>query len=504
MKILMIVSEMDGIVKTGGLADFAAALPRALIERGHDLRVILPMYKSAVFPLPVTSEAKSLYFHLNHSDSYGCLVHYASIGTVPVRLVEHHDFFSRDGIYGYEIHSYPDNALRYAFLSKAALESCLQEQWIPDIVHCNDWQTALAPYYLKEHYHHLTAFNHTRSLLTIHNGDFQGKTDKRWIGPIGIPVQHFTSELMEEYGYLNMLKCGIMCSDAINAVSPGYCQELLLPETSHNLWHYLNKREDSFSGILNGCDYTLWNPETDPFLSHHFSSKDLLGKGLCKIALQERMGLPKEHRIPLMGLVSRLTAQKGFDYLLPALERLLYEDASVQLALLGSGEPGYGSALHHLQHRYPHKMSFVNGYDNGLSHLIEAGSDFFMMPSLFEPCGLNQLYSLAYGTLPIIRETGGLKDTVVGLPAGHEKNLKSIKSDQPDSASLSLQRATGIGFSHPDSDSCYNGLRQAISLYMDNMPLYLEIQQRAMRQLFTWEDSSEKYEILYKTILMQK
>ena len=480
MKILMIMSEMDGIIKTGGLADFGAALSGALTERGHEVRVVIPRYRGVALS---ASDPVSLYFNLNHYQRYGCLVHPVSLGPIAVRLVEHHDFFSRDGIYGYDNFSYADNVLRYAFFCKAAFEDCLHSRWIPDIVHCNDWQTALAPYYLKEHYADHAAFVHTRSLLTIHNGEFQGKTDRKWIDAVGIRPDRFTSELMEEYGGLNPLKCGIMYADAINAVSPGYGRELLLPETSHNLWHYLNKRRDNFQGILNGCDYTQWNPETDPFIPHHFSARDMTGKRLCKAVLQNRMGLSENRNLPLLGLVSRLAAQKGFDYLIPALERLLSEDARVQLALLGSGEPEYGSWLHHLQQRYPGKMGFVNGYDNGLSHLIEAGSDFFMMPSLFEPCGLNQLYSLAYGTLPIIRETGGLKDTVV--PLGREA-------------------ATGVGFILPDTDSCYQGLRQAISLYTDNPSLYLELQQRAMGQQFTWQQSARQYEQLYQGILKMR
>ncbi|ACN15988.1 GlgA2 [Desulforapulum autotrophicum HRM2] len=477
MKILMIMSEMDGIVKTGGLADFGAALSGELTERGYDVRVAIPRYKDVVLSSP---DPVPLYFNLNHYQPYGCLVHPVKLGPIAVRLIEHHDFFSRDGIYGYDNYSYPDNVLRYAFFCKAALEDCLHSQWIPDIVHCNDWQTALAPYYLKEHYPDPGPFGQTRSLLTIHNGEFQGKTDRKWLDAIGIRPDRFTSELMEEYGSLNPLKCGIMYADAINAVSPGYCRELLLPETSHNLWHYLNKRKDHFQGILNGCDYSQWDPETDPFIPHHFSPRDMTGKGLCKTVLQKRMGLAEKKELPLLGLVSRLAAQKGFDYLIPAIERLLYEDTPVQLALLGSGEPEYGSWLHHLQQRYPRKMGFVNGYDNGLSHLIEAGSDFFMMPSLFEPCGLNQLYSLAYGTLPIIRETGGLKDTVV--PLGRDD-------------------ATGICFSSPDTYSCFHGLKQAVSLYNDNRPLYLVVQQRAMGQLFTWQESAEKYGKLYQKLL---
>lgn len=498
MKILMITSEIDGIVKTGGLADFSEALPKALIERGHDVRVILPMYKHALFPTsgtlakgedampPAEVKKESLYFNMNHTKRYGCLVYHIDLGVIPVRLVEHHDFFSRDGIYGDDIHSYSDNVLRYAFLCKAALEQCISEHWIPDIVHCNDWQTALAPYYLKEHFIYHPGFQKTRSLLTIHNGEYQGKTDVQWLDALGILPQRFTSELMEEYGRLNLLKCGIMYADAVNAVSPGYCRELLLPETSHHLWHYLNQRRDHFKGILNGCDYTLWNPQTDSFLPHHFSAENITGKALCKASLQARMRLPESRDVPLLGLISRLTAQKGFNYLIPALERLLYEDAPVQLALLGSGEPDYGSRLHHLQHRYPHKMSFVNGYDNGLSHLIEAGSDFFMMPSLFEPCGLNQLYSLAYGAIPIIRETGGLKDTVVGIALDHGN----------------AHQATGISFRHPDNQSCYEGLQRAISLYREHSSLYREMQNRAMMQLFTWAESSRQYEMLYQAILM--
>lgn len=497
MNILIIASEMDGIVKTGGLADFAGALPKALMKRGHEVRVSLPFYMQALGPPPAfpdwgkdatpTADIKSepLYFNLNHTNRYGCLVHHVDLDGIPVRLVEYNDFFSRSGIYGDDGDSYPDNALRFAFLCKASLEQCISEKWMPDIVHCNDWQTALAPYYLKEHFIYHPGFQRTRSLMTIHNGEYQWKTDRQWCDPLGILPQRFTSELMEEHDRLNLLKCGIMYADAVNTVSPGYCQELLQPETSHGLWLYLNRRIDCFAGILNGCEYDLWNPQTDPFVPHHFSAENISGKALCKAALQMRMRLPENSAVPLLGLISRLTQQKGFDYLIPALERLLYEDAPVQLALLGSGDPDYGSRLHHLQHRYPHKMSFVNGYDNGLSHLIEAGSDFFMMPSLFEPCGLNQLYSLAYGTIPITRETGGLKDTVTGLASNHGN----------------AGQATGIAFTHPDSHGCYGALKRAIALYLEHQSLYRDMQHRAMMQSFTWEESARQYEMLYEAIL---
>ncbi len=604
MKILMITAEMDGIVKTGGLADFALALPKALMARGHEVRVVLPKYKQVVLPgtvpastpepvapasgpavptpepvvpasgpavpapeldvpasgpavpapeldvpasgpvvptpepasvMPVapssapshgtkTAEAKakalppaprtpgmktnSLYFNLNHKDRYGCLIYHVVLQGIGVRLVEHHDFFSRDGIYDDGSYAYPDNPLRYAFLCKAALEQCLHEQWIPDVVHCNDWQTALAPYYLKEHYTHHPGLNQARSLLTLHNGAYQGKSDPQWVEALGILPQRFTSELMEEYGLLNLLKCGIMYADAVNAVSPGYCEELLAPETSHGLWHYLNQRKDHFTGILNGCDYSQWNPGTDPFLPHPFSADNMTGKALCKTALQVEMGLPENSGIPLLGLIARLVEQKGFDYLIPALERLLHENAPVQLALLGSGDPEYGSRLHHLQMHFLHKMSFVNGYDNELSHLIEGGADFFMMPSLFEPCGLNQLYSLAYGTLPIVRETGGLKDTVVGLDPDHgnippdtKRPPIFINPGTAQTATDSPAFATGISFTHPDTESCYGALKQAISLYLDHPDRYQRMQQQAMGQLFTWDDSAKAYEALYENTM---
>jgi len=529
MKILMIASEMDGIVKTGGLADFTEGLPRALMALGHEVRVILPKYKLAEVPTPDSSpvpisskesltetktaivsgkkeknKTTSLFFNLNHTTRYGCLVYHTQLNGIPVQLIEHHDFFSRDGIYDDGCHAYPDNPLRYAFLCKAALELCLQSQWIPDIIHCNDWQTALAPYYLKEHYSHRPELKNTKALLTIHNGGYQGKSDARWVDALGIHPQRFTSELMEEHGLLNLLKCGIMYADGINAVSPGYCRELLIPDTSHNLHLYLNQKKDRFRGILNGCDYTQWDPSTDSFLPHHFSVENRVGKALCKKSLQGRMGLPENSDVPLMGLIARLVAQKGFEYLIPALEKLLYENTPVQLALLGSGDPEYGSRLHHLQTRYPHKMSFVNGYDNGLSHLIEAGSDFFMMPSLFEPCGLNQLYSLAYGTLPIIRKTGGLKDTVVCLDLAQLSSTQDPEQS-PNEADPTIfvdknNAPTGIGFTHPAFQQCYEALKLAVTLYQNHHPLYLQMQHRAMGQLFTWNESARKYEKFYKTL----
>ncbi|MBU1340240.1 MAG: glycogen synthase [Proteobacteria bacterium] len=479
MKILFIVSEIEGIVKTGGLADFARALPWALKKMHHDVRVVMPKYRAVQYP--GLEGSWPLSFLLNHATRYGCLVFHARHDGIPLRLIEHHDFFSRDGLYDNGYTAYPDNALRFAFLCKAALEQCLQEGWAPDIVHCNDWQTALAAYYLKEHYPHDPVLKHTRSVLTVHNGAFQGKTEAKWLDGLGISWDRFAGGQVEHNGLVNLLKSGILSADKINAVSPGYAKELLAKASSHELWYCYTARHHDFTGILNGCDYTMWNPEKDPYLPHRFSADNLKGKHLCKKNLQQRMGLPQRKEVPIFGMISRLTDQKGFDYLIPAMEQVLNQGSAVQFVLLGSGNPVYASRLHHLQNRHREKMSFVNGYDVALSHLIEAGSDFFMMPSLFEPCGLNQLYSLAYGTLPVIRSTGGLKDTVVAL--SHDFS----NADQ----------ATGIDFNAPDTYHCSEAIHRAMALFNNHKAVYDRLQQTAMGQLFTWDMCAAEYEALY-------
>ncbi|MFH2057712.1 MAG: glycogen synthase [Pseudomonadota bacterium] len=480
MKILFIISEIEGIVKTGGLADFARALPWALKKKQHDVRVVLPKYGNVQYPF--FEDSRSVSFMLNHVTWYGCQIFHATLDGIMLRLIEHHDFFSRDGLYDNGYTAYPDNSLRFAFFCKAALELCLQEGWVPDIVHCNDWQTALAAFYLKAHYSHDPALRHTRSVLTVHNGAFQGETEARWLDRMGIPWDRFANGQVEHNGLVNLLKCGILSADKINTVSSGYAKELLSEDTSHGLRHYYNERKNDFTGVLNGCDYSMWDPGKDTYLPHTFSADNLKGKQLCKTSLQKRMGLVEQKDIPLFGMVSRLTDQKGFEYLIPAMEHVLNQDHPVQFALLGSGDPVYASRLHHLQNRHLGKMSFVNGYDVGLTHLIEAGSDFFMMPSLFEPCGLNQLYSLAYGTLPVIRSTGGLKDTVVALK--HD----FCNADQ----------ATGIDFSDPDPFYCGEAIERALLLFIKHKNVYDRLQQTAMRQLFTWDTSAAAYEKLYQ------
>lgn len=479
MKILFVTSEVEGLVKTGGLADFSRALPAELAARGHDIRIMTPKYITAGNITP--KDSNFIDFALNHSAWHRGQVFHARMDNLELRMIEHHHFFSRPGIYDDGYVAYQDNPLRFAFLCKAAIVQCLIENWKPDIIHCNDWQTALAPFYLNVHFSGEAKLARTRSLMTIHNGFFQGNTDPAWTDIIGIPGEWFAQGKAEHDGLLNALKCGIYAADKLNAVSPGYRSELMDYPTSHGLSYWYHTREKDFTGILNGCDYSQWNPETDIHLPENYSRKTLSGKAVCKRALQQRMGLDVIDDVPLFGMVSRLTDQKGFDYLIPALENQLKAGVNAQYVLLGSGNPAYAGRLENLKNRFGYKFAFYNGYDIGLSHQIEAGADFFMMPSLFEPCGLNQLYSMAYGTPPVVRFTGGLRDTVIGV--GHDFSNRKT--------------ATGIVFETPSVHDMTDALNRASDLYVSHQKTYRAIQKNGMAMKFGWDKSADEYESLY-------
>lgn len=486
MKILFVASEIEGLVKTGGLADFARALPAELISRGHDVRVMTPKY---INPKKIVPEDDNFIdFALNHSMWHQGQVFHAALDGIPLRLLEHHHFFSRTGIYDDGYVAYQDNPVRFAFLCKAAIVQCLVEEWIPDIIHCNDWQTALVPFYLNVHFAGESKLAQSRSLLTIHNGFFQGKSEPAWTQTVGIPEHWFAQGKVEHDGLFNVLKCGIYAADKINAVSKGYRNELLDDVTSHGLAYWYHTREKDFTGIINGCDYHQWNPETDHYLSQNYSLKNLSGKAECKKTLQQKMGLAETSGVPVLGMVSRVTDQKGFDYLIPALADLLIHDVNAQFIILGSGSPEYTDRLENLKIRFGHKFAFYNGYNEQLSHEIEAGSDFFMMPSLFEPCGLNQIYSMAYGTLPIVRLTGGLKDTVTGV-THDQSNLKT---------------ATGITFEGADVLAMTGALNQAITMYLEMPSAYQQMQQNCMALEFGWNRSADEYESLYQEALLSE
>jgi len=486
MKVLFLTSEIEGLVKTGGLADVARALPFELSQQGIDVKIVIPYYKQHI-DQSLEIEIPALDVSLSNDSRHGVAIRHTKISGISVYLVEHNRLFDRDGIYDNGYHAYEDNAVRYGVLSKASLNLCEALNWYPDILHCNDWQTAIAPYYLKHHMIGHRGFKKTKSLLTIHNAFFQGRIPNPQRVTLGIDEKFYQSMYFEDHQMVNLLKAGIMFADGVSTVSPGYRDELLEPKTSHGLWQTFNSRKDHFKGILNGCDYRQWNPETDHFIKKNYSLKDLSGKAVCKAELQKTFGLQVDPDCPVFGLVSRLTDQKGLNYLLPAIKNILESDSSVQFILLGSGDPVFVRKLNELETVYPNNLCFYEGYNNSLAHQIESGSDYFLMPSLFEPCGLNQIYSLKYGTLPIVRETGGLKNTVVGI----NKNSSNIK------------KATGISFKKPDIKACENSIKTAIDLWYNHPEKFQQIQINAMNMDFSWQRPAIEYLALYKKLISE-
>lgn len=483
MKVLFIASEMEGLVKTGGLADVARALPEELMQQGIEVKVVIPFYKNHIRQeIPVVIPAVDI--SLSEDCRFGVAIRKTEVSNITVYLVEYNRFFDRAGIYDDGYHAYEDNAIRYALLSKSALNLCGALNWFPDIIHCNDWQTAITPYYLKHHMTGHLGFKNTKSILTIHNGFFQGRIPNPLRKSLGIDEKYYKSTHFEDHQMVNLLKGGLMFADAVTTVSPGYRDELLQEETSHGMWQTFLTRREQLTGIINGCDYSQWDPETDTLISNNYNQNKLAGKQRCKLAIQQILNLKKDKTLPVFGLVSRITDQKGFDTLIPALEQFL-SGSKAQVILLGSGDPVYMEELNELELKFSDKFRFHQGYNNSLAHKIEAGSDFFLMPSLFEPCGLNQIYSLKYGTLPIVRSIGGLKNTVVGL----KKNHSNIKT------------ATGFSFEEPTIANCLDSLNKATNLWYKQQDKYLQMQQTAMSQDFSWKQPAKDYMKLYQDLI---
>lgn len=467
MRIAFLCSEYEGLLKTGGLADATRGLALALQAQGHQVEVILPRYAN-LYAHPVSAEWQSLYFQLGYQ-SFGCAIRHTTVEGIDVSLIEHHDFFQRERPYDDGQYPYADNSLRFAVFCKAAL-LYLQQQTEPvDVVHGHDWQTGLAACYLKGM--RSGGLRHTQFVLTVHNAAYQQGIDRQaltqldlhhWTIPAAMPLTH--------------LALGVWQADAVNTVSPGYRDELLSEPAANGLSSLYQARAQQFVGILNGCDYSRWDPATDLSLPHRYDVGDLAGKRRCKTELRRQFQLVDDHR-PLLVSVSRVTAQKGFDYLIPALTTWL-EQADAQVLMMGTGETQYINALTLLQQRFPESFRFIEGFDDGLSHQIEAAGDFFLMPSLFEPCGLNQIYSLRYGTIPIVRSTGGLKDTVVDLVA---------------------KGATGIRFEEPTSSALLEALDRALQLYTNKRKMNA-VRKQGMIQVFDWQKAALAYMDMYSQI----
>ena len=474
MKILFVVSEVEDLVKTGGLADVAKSLPIALSKMGHEVSIVMPYYKALADKYRADDFCPKQVLFSNHNP-YKFGVKRLEIESVPVYCVDYPPYFLRDGLYSDDYHAYPDNAERFAFFAQAALKTAIAIDFKPDIVHCNDWHTGLTPYFVS--IDDSGFFENSRSIFTIHNGAYQG-THKFSEIPFLQPHYQLFSQL--DGDALNFVRMGIRYAHKISTVSPNYAQELLTPLGSHNLYQEFQNRRSDVSGILNGCDYSQWDPNTDKHIKQNFNADDDSGKKACKADLQKETGLKINAKVPLIGMVCRLTDQKGFGYILPMLEDMLQH--KIQLVIIGTGDPDISQVLRNVAEKYSSKFAFIEDFSVRISHMIEAGSDFFLMPSLFEPCGLNQMYSLAYGTIPIVRGVGGLKDTVLDL------------AEQADSA-------TGFVFDLPDSTALLHCVQRALLFYREYPKEFEAMQKRAMNTHFTWDESAEKYVDLYQLAL---
>jgi starch synthase len=408
MKILMVASEAAPFAKTGGLADVVGSLPAALKGLGHEVAVLLPRY--AAVDLKAARRVYDLlpvWLPPRRFDTSLYLIERET----PFYFLDCPPLFDRPGLYGEEGEDYPDNHIRFAVLSAAALEFS-RRVWRPDILHGHDWQAGLAPAYLRTVYANDPTFVGIHTLFTIHNLGYHGLFPAAALSDIGLAnTDVFRPEGLEFFGKTCYLKGGLDYSDALNTVSPTYAREIQTPEYGFGLDGVLRARSQVLHGILNGVDYTEWNPETDRFIAAHYSRADLTGKRACKQDLVNEFGLPQEAMdAPLIGIVSRFTSQKGADLIAEAADAMVAE--GYYLAALGAGEPQYEALFHQMAARHPTRIAVQIGYNNALAHKVEAGADIFLMPSRYEPCGLNQIYSLKYGTVPLVRATGGLDDTI--------------------------------------------------------------------------------------------
>ena len=481
MNVLFAVSEIAPWVKTGGLGDVGAALPLALHRSGIDVRVLAPFYpalRAAYADAPVIARPAGLGGRFPD----GILRQATTPEGVPLLLLDHPAYFDRPGnpYLARDGKDWPDNDMRFGLLSRVAAwlgsTDCTLD-WHCDIVHCNDWQTGLAPAYLR-HADGAAA----KSLITIHNLAFQGLFAPETMTALGLPAQTWSIAGVEFYGRLSFLKAGIQYADAITTVSPNYAREIQTDAFGMGMAGLLRARTENLYGILNGIDTTLWNPAADPAIAASYDLETLDAKVANKQALQRELGLPVREEVPLLAAVSRLTAQKGIDLLLQVAPALL-EDA-VQIAILGKGDEALEKSIVALAARYPDQIKVVIGFDEGLAHRIEAGADMFLMPSRFEPCGLNQMYSLRYGTLPVVTATGGLADTVIDCNA----------------TTLLDGSANGFVIGEASAAALTATVRRAIKTWRDR-PLWRRLQTRGMASDLSWAKPAQRYAEIYADIM---
>jgi starch synthase len=485
LRVLFVASECTPYAKTGGLGDVVAGLSKALRQLGHDARVLIPLYSLIDRSKYGLKPATGACVHMGGNVEHWVGVHETMLdGVVPVWFLDYNSYFGRPGIYDGPFGHYYDNAYRFALLSKAALQICKDQQWIPHVMHGHDWPSALVPVFLKTWDRVLSPLSNTASVLTIHNIGYPGVYDANILWYAGLGGQYFTSDVFEDRGRANLLKAGIWFADALTTVSPTHAKEILDPIGGRGLAPYVNNRRADLFGILNGVDYSHWNPETDHHLPARYSATDMSGKAACKRALQKHFHLEVTDKLPLFGIVSRFAHQKGVGLLHGALTEAL-DDMLIQVVVLGNGDSATENFFRWLHSAYPGRVGVDVGFSAELSHLIEAGSDFFLMPSLYEPCGLSQIYSLKYGTLPVVRATGGLDDTV--------QNYNEATGD-----------GTGFKFWEPSARALYYCIGWAVSTWFDRPRDIIKLRQQAMAQDFSWPKSARQYIDVYQHALRKK
>jgi starch synthase len=488
MKVLFVSPEMEPLAKVGGLADVVGALPKELKNLGCDVRVVIPLYHHVKenlkrLDLKVKDLRKEVMVCLDWLPFKG-KVKQINLNGVTVYLLENDDFFDREYIYGTPQGDYEDNDLRFGFLSLGALMTAKALNFKPDIIHCHDWQTALVPISLKwrRHLKDDSFFADSKLVFTVHNISYQGSFTGETLEKFGLPIYVFMPQGIEFYGKVNLLKGGIVYSDAVTTVSPTYAQEIKTPEYGHGLdgvLRWISRDSNKLVGILNGIDYEAWNPETDKALYVNYGAGDISGKLKNKSQLQKELKLNTDEEKPLLGMVSRLAEQKGIDLVVEALPQIF--DLGFQIAILGSGEEKYMRMLEDSKPKYKGDLSVIFGFSDEIARKIYAGCDMFLMPSRFEPCGLGQMIALRYGTIPVVRATGGLLDTVRDY-TDHKEN------------------GNGFVFHEFSKVDFLDALKRAISVYK-NREEWTGLVTRAMKEDFSWRRSSEEYLRLYKGLI---
>ncbi|MGG1674802.1 glycogen synthase GlgA [Neobacillus sp. NRS-1170] len=478
MKVLFAVSECVPFVKTGGLADVAGALPKALKKLGADVRVILPNYSLIPDKLRKSFQfQKAIYVKLGWRSQY-CGIYSFEHDDITYYFIDNEYYFYRDTLYGHY-----DDGERFSFFSKAVLECIPHLDFIPDVIHSHDWHSAMVNFLVDAQYRLNPLYRDIKTVFTIHNLQFQGIFPYEVMSDLlELNHQYFNSEQLEFYGNVNFMKGGIVASDVVTTVSPTYKEEIQYPHFGERLDGFLRKHNDKLIGIVNGIDDIAYNPKTDREIAAAYDLDSLTGKAENKQELQRFFGLPVKDSTPVMAMVTRLTAQKGLDLVLHVFHSMMEED--IQLIVLGSGDHHYEHFFSRMEQEYPEKVKVYLGFNEGLAHQVYAGADLFLMPSQFEPCGLGQLIALQYGTIPIVRETGGLNDTV-------------------QSYNEETDEGNGFTFKNFNAHDMLHTIRRAIYFYQQK-ETWNSLVQNAMSQDYSWMQSAKKYNEIYEDLLEDK